>query len=66
VCVDGRNTVADEVLGSAPQVRDFLMDGFDALPADTQFTDRLSWLLPPGMVIMRMRKIAGCSGNLPT
>ena len=44
----------------------FLMDEFDALSADTQFTDRLTWLLPPEnqsarleIVIMRMRKIAG-------
>ena len=64
--VDGRDTVVDEVLRSAPQVREFLMDEFDALLADTQFTDRLTWLLPPEnqsarleIVIMRMRKIAG-------
>lgn len=64
--VDGRDTIADEVLGCAPQVREFLGDEFDALLADTQFTDRLAWLLPPEnlfarqeIVISRMRVIAG-------
>ncbi len=64
--VDGRDSIADEVLSSAPQVREFLRDEFDALLADTQFTDRLAWLLPPEnlaerqeIVISRMRVIAG-------
>lgn len=64
--VDGRDTVVDEVLSCAPHVRAFLIDEFDALLADTQFTDRLTWLLPPEnqsarleIVFMRMRKIAG-------
>ena len=54
------------MLSSAPAVRDFLRDEFDALLADTQFTDRLAWLLPPEnlgarqeIVISRMRVIAG-------
>ncbi|MBC7717705.1 MAG: hypothetical protein H7143_12275 [Pseudorhodobacter sp.] len=64
--VDGRDTVVQEVLSSAPAARDFLRDEFDALLADTQFTDRLAWLLPPEnlgarqeIVISRMPVIAG-------
>ncbi len=64
--VDGRDTIAEEVLRCAPGVLEFLRDEFDALLADRQFTDRLAWLLPPEnlglrqeIVISRMRVIAG-------
>jgi hypothetical protein len=47
-------------------VRNFLVDEIDALLADSQFVDRITWLLPPDnlaarfeVVMDRMRRIAG-------
>lgn|SRR5574337_493280 len=64
--VDGRKEVVEEVLGSDANVRDFLMEEFEALLADPTFVDQLSWLLHPhdldarrAVVLQRMRLIAG-------
>ncbi len=64
--IDGRESIVEEVLASPPDVRAFLMDEFDAVLADSQFVDRITWLLPPDalvqrqeVVLERMRRIAG-------
>ena len=64
--IDGRESIVAEVLACHANVRNFLVDEIDALLADSQFVDRITWLLPPDnlaarfeVVMDRMRRIAG-------
>ena len=64
--VDGRASLHAEVQSAEPDVREFLMDEFDLLLADTTFVERMSWHLSPqdqhgrkDIVLGRMREIAG-------
>jgi predicted nucleotidyltransferase len=64
--IDGRESIVDEVLGCPASLREFLLEEFDVLLADSQFVDRMTWLLPPDnlqarheIVLARMKKIAG-------
>lgn len=63
--VDGRESIAAEVLAADGEVRDYLRTEFESLLADPSFSDRLPWLLNPHeiearqpVVLERMRRIA--------
>lgn len=65
--VDGRIELLDEVEQLDPQVREFIMDEIDGLLSDSQFTEKLPWLLNPDpnnqarveLLLGRFRVLAG-------
>lgn len=64
--IDGRATIVEEASSARSEVREFLLDEFDALLSDPTFVERISWHLAPqeqesrrAIVLERMRRIAG-------
>ncbi|HEU4777486.1 MAG TPA: hypothetical protein VFS95_11720 [Telluria sp.] len=65
--VDGRIELADEIRRSDELVKSYIMQEFDDLLADQDFTDHIPWYLNPDeanqrrapMVLARFREIAG-------
>lgn len=64
--VDGRDALVEEIQDASPEAQEFLVDECDALLADPNFVDRISWHLAPhqqdgrrDIVLERMRRIAG-------
>lgn len=65
--VDGRAELAEEIKASEDSVREYIMQEFDDLLADQEFTERLPWHLNTDeanqlrapMVLGRFRQIAG-------
>lgn len=60
--VDGRPELETELRAVSSEVMDYLIDEFDGLLADSNFTDAVEWQFPGGratIVITRLRSIAG-------
>lgn len=64
--IDGRESIVEEVLATEPLLRQFLMEEFDDLLADSIFVERISYhlgshehIFRKEIVLSRMRKIAG-------